>query len=182
MSAALKFPAPTTLEEFLDWERHQDFRYEWDGVQPIAMVGGTLRHSLIASRIEAALLRGLGNRPCTVFRSDARIATADGQRIRYPDVTVTCSPVPLDARNVPEPMVIFEVLSESTEATDFGIKRSEYAALPSVQRYVVLSSVEALAFVFARQSGFRTEEVADAIAIPELDLSIPLADIYAGLL
>ena len=29
-----------TLEEFLDWERGQELRYEFDGVQPVAMRGG----------------------------------------------------------------------------------------------------------------------------------------------
>jgi Uma2 family endonuclease len=182
MSAALKYPAPTSLEEFLAWERHQEIRYEWDGVQPIAMVGGTLRHSLIASQLESLLRAGLKGRPCTVFRSDAHIATAQRSRIRYPDVTVTCAPIPLDARAIPEPMILFEVLSESTEATDLGIKRAEYAALPWVQRYVVLSSDEALAFVFARGNAFRPEEVRDELRMPELDLSIPLGAVYEGLL
>ena len=37
MSASLK---PLTLEEFLDWERSQQERYEFDGIQPVAMTGG----------------------------------------------------------------------------------------------------------------------------------------------
>ena len=38
MSASLK---PLTLDEFLDWERSQELRYEFDGIQPIAMTGGS---------------------------------------------------------------------------------------------------------------------------------------------
>jgi len=57
MRAALKRLPPTTLAAFLDWERRQELRYEGDGVQPIAMVGGTLGHSLPASRLAAAPAR-----------------------------------------------------------------------------------------------------------------------------
>jgi hypothetical protein len=38
MSASLK---PLTLDEFLDWERAQPERYEFDGIQPVAMTGGS---------------------------------------------------------------------------------------------------------------------------------------------
>ena len=39
MSASLK---PLTFEEFLDWERSQPLRYEFDGIQPVAMTGATI--------------------------------------------------------------------------------------------------------------------------------------------
>jgi len=37
MSASLK---PLTVDEFLDWERAQQLRYEFDGIQPVAMTSG----------------------------------------------------------------------------------------------------------------------------------------------
>ena len=40
MSASLR---PLTLGEFLAWESEQDGRYEFDGIQPVAMTGGRLR-------------------------------------------------------------------------------------------------------------------------------------------
>ena len=46
MSAALK---PLTLAEFLAWERAQPERYEFDGVQPVAMTGGSRAHSRIGA-------------------------------------------------------------------------------------------------------------------------------------
>ena len=36
-----------TLAEFLAWEERQELRYEFDGMQPVAMTGGTLRHEAI---------------------------------------------------------------------------------------------------------------------------------------
>lgn len=182
MSAVLKSLPPTTLAEFLDWERGQELRYEWDGVQPIAMVGGTLAHSLLASRLAAAIEGRLGDRRCTVFRSDAKILTERGERVRYPDLVVTCAPIRAADTVVPEPLLIVEVLSESTAGVDLGIKRAEYAALPSLLRYVVLSNEAVVAFVFSAANGFRGEEVRDVLDLPELGASVPLAPLYAGLL
>jgi Uma2 family endonuclease len=182
MSAALKLLPPTTLAEFLEWERGQELRYEWDGVQPIAMVGGTLGHSLLASRLAGAIEAAAGRRGCTVLRSDVKVLTERGERVRYPDLVVTCSPIRAAETTVPAPVVIVEVLSESTAGVDLGIKRAEYAALPSLRRYVVLSNEAVLAFVFTEANGFRGEEVRDALDLPELGLSVPLPPLYAGLL
>jgi Uma2 family endonuclease len=52
MSASLK---PLTLGEFLDWERAQEPRYEFDGIQPVAMTGGSRPHSRVGTRLLTAL-------------------------------------------------------------------------------------------------------------------------------
>ena len=65
MSAALQPRPPATLAEFLDWERSQAVRYEWDGVQPVAMVGGSFAHTEVASRLYDALRPALRGGPCT---------------------------------------------------------------------------------------------------------------------
>jgi Uma2 family endonuclease len=182
MSAALTLSPPTTLAAFLDWERGQELRYEWDGVQPIAMVGGTFVHSELATRLSDALRSALRGGGCTVVRADVKVLTERGDRVRYPDLVVTCSPIRAADTAVPDPVLIVEVLSESTAGVDLGIKRAEYAALPSLRRYVVLSNEAALAFVFTAANGFRGEEVREVLDLPELGVSLPLAPLYAGLL
>lgn len=181
MSAALDMTPPATLEEFLDWERFQDLRYEWDGVQPIAMTGGTLRHEEMGNRLYDALRARLRGGPCSVFRTNAAVATASGTRRRYPDLIVTCSPFQGSDRAVPEPVLIIEILSDSTTALDRGIKRAEYMALPSLQRYVMLVQDEPLALVCARDDDFRERRVRDAVHLPGFDLSMPLAELHGGL-
>lgn len=182
MSAALRLLSPTTLAEFLDWERGQELRCEWDGVQPIAMVGGTIGPSMLASRLSAAIEGAAGRGGCTVLRSDVKVLTERGDRVRYPDLVVTCSPIRATDTAVPDPVLIVEVLSESTAGVDLGVKRAEYAALPSLRRHVVLSSEAVIAFVFSAANGFRGEDVRDVLDPPELGVSVPLAPLHAGLL
>lgn len=181
MSAALQPRPPATIDEFLDWERQQRIRYEWDGVQPVAMVGGSFAHTEIASRLYDALRPALRGGPCTVVRADLKVLTEHGSRARYPDLVVTCAPIRPGDSAVPEPLLIVEVLSETTAAADRGAKRAEYAALPSVERYAMLAQDEAAALVCDRAGGFEERAVRDVLDLPELGLSVPLAPLYEGL-
>lgn len=182
MSAALAFAPPMTLQEFLDWEPRQDCHFEWDGIQPVAMVGGTYVHTELASRVNDVLRAALRGTSCRVIRADMRVMTADSSRVRYPDLVVTCSPLgPMD-RAVPEPVFILEVLSDTTTATDRGIKRQEYAALPSLQRYVMLVQDAPLALVCERAADFEERQERAALDFPEFGLRLPLAQLYDGLL
>jgi Uma2 family endonuclease len=181
MSAALQMQPPATLAEFLAWEGHQSVRYEWDGVQPVAMVGGSFAHTELASRLYDVLRPALRGGPCTVVRADLKVLTAQRSRARYPDLVVTCVPIRPGDAEVPEPLLIVEVLSETTAATDRGAKRAEYAALPSLRRYVMLAQEEPLALVCDRAEGFKERAVRDRLDLPELGLSVPLAPLCEGL-
>jgi Uma2 family endonuclease len=181
MSAALESRPPRTLAEFLDWEGHQSVRYEWDGVQPVAMVGGSFAHTEIASRLCDALRPALRGGPCAVVRADLKVLTERNSRARYPDLVATRASIRPGDSAVPEPLLIVEVLSETTAAADRGAKRAEYAALPSVARYVMLAEDEAVALVCDRAAGFEERAVRDVLALPELGLSVPLPPLYEGL-
>lgn len=182
MSAALQLRPPTTLDEFLAWEGYQDIRDEWDGVQPVAMVGGTFAHTELASRLYDILRPALRGGPCTVVRVALKIFTQQRTRVRYPDLAVTCAPLRPDDTEIPEPRLIFEILSESTRAVDRGVKCREYAALSSVTTYVMLAQYEALALVCERATGFAERPVTGALALPEFNLTIPLPELYQSLI
>jgi Uma2 family endonuclease len=181
MSAALECSPPVTLEEFLAWEEFQEVRHEWDGVQPFAMVGGSFLHSELATRLSDILRAALRGGPCTVVRADLRVYTAGRTRIRYPDLVVTCAPLAPGDREVRAPRLILEVLSESTTAIDRGVKRREYAALPSLDRYVMLAQEAPLALVCARTDGFVERAERRVLALPEFAVSVPIASLYEGL-
>jgi Uma2 family endonuclease len=167
------------LEEFLAWERRQELRYEFDGIQPVAMTGGTVAHSVIASNIVRALDDRL-REPCRVFRGDLKVVVAN--RVRYPDAIVSCAPVPDDTDIVPEPVVVFEVLSASTALVDRNVKAAEYQATASIQRYVILEQTKAEATVLARSGATWTEErlvgTGAMLVMPEVAVSVPLAELY----
>ena len=85
---------------------------------------------------------------------------------------------------IPEPVVVFEVISASTAATDRIEKNEEYRLTPSIRRYVMLEQTRRAATVFERAGDAWTGHVltGDAVlAMPEIGVELPLADAYAGI-
>lgn len=166
-------------DEFLAWERRQELRYEFDGVQPVATTGGTIAHSVIATNIVRALDDRLAA-PCRVFRGDRKIVAAN--RVRYPDGVITCAPVPDDMDIVPEPLIVFEVPSSSTAVIDRNVKAAEYYATPSIRRYVVIEQTKAEVTVLEPAGDAWTEATlagpAAVLALPEVVVQVALTEFY----
>jgi Uma2 family endonuclease len=180
MSASLR--KPMTLAEFLAWEEEQELRWELDGLEPVAMTGGTSAHEIIGDNIRFALRNRLASSPCRVRGPTLKIEVAG--RIRYPDAFVVCTPVPPKATVVRDPVVVFEVLSDSTSRTDRIEKLREYGAAPSIQRYIILEQDAIAAMVFVRKG---TDLVADTLTagdtlrMPEIGVEVPMAEFYIGI-
>jgi Uma2 family endonuclease len=173
---------PMSLEAFLEWERRQELRYEFDGIRAVAMNGGTIAHSEIGTNIVEALRRRLRGGPWRAFRGDLKVIVSG--RVRYPDAIVTCSPVANNVDIVPDPVVVFEVLSPSTAGVDRIVKNAEYEAAKSIRHYVMLEQAAIAATVFSREgTEWRGRLVrADAVlAFPELAIEVPLREFYDGL-
>ncbi len=180
MTAALR--KPMTLAEFLEWEEQQELRYEFDGIQIVAMTGGTAAHSAIQRNVAVAVGGRLRGRPRQFYGNDLKIET--GSSIRYPDGFVVCSPVPRRTKLVRDPVVIFEVLSDSTARIDMTTKNREYANIPSVRRYVVLLQEEIGATVFERTTDDWVGHLLGADAVlrmPEIGIEVPLVEFYEGI-
>ena len=180
MNVALRHPM--SLETFLAWEERQELRHEFDGFRPVAMTGGTLAHATIQSNLAISVGGRLRGTPCRFLGSDIKILTATTSR--YPDGLVFCTQASNDSTVVPDPVVIFEVLSRSTASTDHITKNREYAALPSVRRYVMLEQERIGATVFTRTGDDWVGHILadDAVlAMPEIGIEVPLAELYDGL-
>ena len=173
---------PMTVADFLAWEEQQELRYEFDGSEPVAMTGTTAAHALIQHNLHVSMGSRLRGRPCRYIGNDLKIEVA--RSIRYPDGFVICSPVDLSVTVAPDPVVIFEVLSDSTTRTDVITKNREYAATASVQRYVLLSQHEISATMFERIDGDWVGHLLTGDAIlrmPQIGIELPLAELYEGL-
>jgi len=178
MSAVLQ--RPMSVAEFLAWEEKQELRYEFDGFQPVAMTGGTLVHETICGTLRALLYQRLRGKPCRPWGPTTKIEVQG--RIRYPDAHVNCTEFDPGATIVPEPVVIFEVLSPGTSRTDRIEKLREYQATASIQRYVILEQDGIAATVFSRMGGdwiARALTDRDVLQMPEIGIELSLSEIYA---
>lgn len=173
-------------EDFLLGEDGAPQKHEYLNGVVYAMAGGTIRHARISGNIFGALSVGLRGKRCQPFNSDllTRVRQGDDLRFYYPDVSVVCESNALDERYQDKPVVIFEVLSESTARLDRGEKREAYLTIPSL-RVLVLVETDTLAVTLWRRTGASwTQEhasaPADVLAFPEIECELPLAEIYEG--
>ena len=82
-----------------------------------------------------------------------------------------------------DPVIVFEVLSDSTSRTDRIVKLREYGATPSIQLYVILEQNAIGAIVFARKGDdllIETMIEGDTLCLPEIGIEIPMAELYEG--
>ena len=137
------------------WEERQGLRYEFDGVEPVAMTGGTVGHcAQFPGKLQQSLVWGKAEgkeETCRFGRATSR----SGKSLTTTFVTRTawsCTLAHPDpaAKVVRDPVVIFEVLSPSTAAKDRIVKAREYQATPSVKRYVMLEQERIGATVHVR--------------------------------
>ena len=183
MNVALRMPA-MSRDEFLDWAEAREGRYEFDGFEPVGMVGGSRNHSHITLNIHVALRSRLRGSPCDSLGPDMGIATV-GDSVRFPDALVTCTNFPGNARLAPEVTVVFEVVSPGSVRVDRIVKLREYQAVASIRRYVIVEQdLAGLSVYFRQHEGDAWTAVAltdeDVLALPEIGIEVPVAEFYEG--
>jgi Uma2 family endonuclease len=135
-----------TYADYLAAEAASEIRHEYLRGEVYAMAGGTPSHARLAMAIGVALSNALSGRPCSVFGSDLRVRISATDLSTYPDISVVCGKLEhdeIDPDAATNPILIIEVLSDSTEAYDRGQKFAHYRQIPSLREYVLASQHEA---------------------------------------
>lgn len=184
MNVTLRTPR-MTREQFLDWVERQETPYEFDGFEPVAMTGGSLGHNLICHNIYDALRSRLRNTDWTAIGPDVAVATV-ASAVRFPDVVVTARKLPTGEKLAPAPVVIFEVVSPTTTRIDRIVKVREYAAVPSVRRYILVEDLTVGLTVLARSDASQpwlatAVGPGESLDLPEIGLEVPVDEFYWGL-
>jgi Uma2 family endonuclease len=173
-----------TYEEYLALEQTSAEKHEFVDGLVVAMAGGTLEHARLQARLIGELTRLLGDRPCVVYSADGRVRVQATNRSTYPDLTVVCGDTETasdDANAITNPILIVEVLSESTERDDRGAKFAHYRRLPSLQEYVLVSQDAPRVEVFRRAEQmwtFREAVEGEEIELGSLGVTLSVDSIY----
>jgi Uma2 family endonuclease len=152
--------ARMSYAEYVAAEAKGDQRHEFLSGEVFAMAGGTPEHGALA----AAMIRELGialrGKPCRVYSSDVRVRVEATGFTSYPDASVVCGRLETDGVDrdaMVNPVLVVEVLSESTEAYDRGAKAAHYRRVASLREYVLLAQDEARVEVYRRNEQGRFE-------------------------
>jgi Uma2 family endonuclease len=180
---AKKYLSPA---EYLAREDAAEFRSEYRDGEIFAMAGGSFDHNRIAGNLFERLRANLKGKPCEVFMSDVKVWIDVAQSFTYPDLVVVCGgPRPYEGRKdiVTNPLVLIEVLSESTKNYDRVEKFDLYRSLPSLREYIVVNQYAVEIHQFYREAPFRwvlTEyrELDNVLKFSSFDFQISVRDIY----
>ena len=131
-----------TIDDFVAFDDGTDTRYELHGGQIVAMAPATLVHNELVARLVPILGAGL-NAPCRVL-AEAGITIRDRAESYYQaDLVVTCEERKPRQLWVEAPVVVVEVLSPSTTATDFDRKLPDYRRIASLRHILLVDSERA---------------------------------------
>lgn len=178
-----------TPEEYLAWEERQIERHEYLHGVLRSMSGGSWRHALICNNIAGEVRTHLKGTPCRSFSQSHRVEIEAGDAYLYPDVAIVCEE-PLFGKQeaLQNPVVIFEVLSPSTERYDRAQKFRRYQTLQSLREYILVYQDIAQVEVFRRGNEgawsiitYTLLEGLDAsLEIESAGIFLPLREVYEG--
>lgn len=171
-------------EDYLAGEWKAKRRHEYIAGRVYAMAGGKTSHSAVKIALTTALAYRLRGKRCQAFDSDTkvRIRRPDGLRFYYPDAMIVCQSNPGDEVYQDQPVVLAEVLSQSTRLFDEGAKRDDYLSIPSLSTYLLVETTLPRVTVYEREGDRFVPCVYDGLdaVIPLISagISLPVAELY----
>jgi Uma2 family endonuclease len=174
-----------TEEQYLAIDRAAEFRSEFLDGEMIAMSGASLVHNRLQGNIYAEVRTALRGGNCEALNSDLRIRVS-ARMYTYADISVVCGkPVLADERQdiLLNPIVIFEILSPSTEKYDRGVKFQHYRTIDSLKGYILVAH-DAVRVEHYTRGDDNTwtlrdhQTLEEELKIASIGVSLPLSRIY----
>lgn len=175
-----------SVEEYLAMEAASVQRHEFFKGEIFAMSGGSIDHGAIAVNWTSEIRSKTKGSGCRGFNSDVKVHIESENAFVYPDASIVCGEIELyEEKNhtILNPIVIIEVLSDSTEAYDRGFKFHKYQKIPSLKEYIITSQTSPNVEVYRKeQDGWtsyqRYSKPDEDVVIKSLGISVPMSEIY----
>jgi Uma2 family endonuclease len=173
------------VDEFLVWAEEQAGRYELLNGVVHAMTPERAIHAETKGAIHVALVSAIRSRglPCYAL-PDGMTVRIDDTTAHEPDALVYGGPkLPPSALEVPDPVIVVEVLSPASRQIDASLKLAGYFRVASVVHYLIVDPDRPL--IIHHQRGddgvILTRIVTDGVvSLDPPGLALDLADIYGA--
>lgn len=170
-----------TLEEYLAFCETHEGRFEFVSGEIIEMSGESVTANQIAGNIHFYLRGRLEDKPYIFVQNAVKLQVKEGKVFRIPDFLLF-KESGNKFKYATEPVLIVEVLSESTAKIDKTTKLNEYRLLPSLQYYLIVEQESCLIEMYIRE-GERWyvefyDKLDEAISLPYFGVEIPVNTIY----
>ena len=177
-----------TMEDYLAMEDEATEKHEYYNGKIVKMPGASTIHNIIAVNIATQLSNELDKKSKEYFvlNSDTRIHIPKLNYFVYPDAVVVCEKIehyPASTTVITNPLLIVEVLSESTEEYDRGEKFHNYKRIAAFKEYVLVVQKMPLVTTSYRikpatWEDTEAEGLESSIFLRSLDVSLDLKKIY----
>jgi len=180
-------PTPhPSAQDYLAWERRQETRHEFLDGEIFAMTGASRKHNLVCGNIFSALHTQLRGKPCEVYSNNMRVKVSETGMCTYPDIVAACTQPEFEDAEVDtllNPVLIVEVLSDSTERYDRGTKFLHYRTLASLRDYLLVAQDGCRVEHYVRQDGNRWllseyQDLETTIPFVSLDCTLLVGNMY----
>ncbi len=179
-------PRRYSPEEYLAIEVDSAERHEFRNGEIILMAGALPNHNRITLNIGGFLNFASRGKPYQVFAADQRLWIPAHQIYTYPDVTVIQGDLALkEGRRdtLLNPVLIVEVLSDSTAAYDRGDKFEAYRSIPEFQEYLLVSQSSQRIEHYVKRSpkkwDFQAYDETDMmVQLETIGVELAIVDIY----
>jgi Uma2 family endonuclease len=172
-----------TVADYVSLQRGIEVKLEYFDGDIYLMAGYSAGHYRISRNVLRLFEAALAASSCEAFGSDMRVNTPSGL-YTYPDGSVICGPkVSGAAETLSNPIVIVEVLSDSTRNYDRGEKFDLYRSIPALRHYLLIEQNFHHVEHRRLESEWSTEIVDSPDGIVHLDnvgVDLPMAAIYEG--
>jgi len=179
-----------SVEEYFELEETAEYKSEYHDGEIIPMTGGTTNHNKIALNFCYNFKFTTKGKNYEIYINDVRLSISHQRRYTYPDIMIIKDKPIYEGdkeTTVTNPLIIIEVLSNSTENYDRGEKFKSYRAINSFQEYILIDqynfSVEQ--FIKESENEWRFKEYLgenQILKLGKIDFELSFSDIYEGVI
>jgi Uma2 family endonuclease len=173
-----------SLEEYIQHELHAERRSEFINGQLYPMPGEKAINNKIAFLLSIILYNWLNENGYEIFNHDIKVSIPNENKYYYPDVFAT-KETPTQANDYikSEPEIIIEVVSPSSQVSDYVDKYIDYTKIPSLQYYVIVEPETLLITVYQRGDAntweiFKYTKKEEMVNLDKLGISFLMSDVY----
>jgi Uma2 family endonuclease len=189
---AAPVPEYMTRDEFLEFQEQSAIPYEYVNGIIRQISGPSIAHCRLTQNLFDAVRTRLRGSPCEAFCAGLQLNLTLGaaahvtdrredEIVYKPDLFVVCDTRGWGKNWVPNPKLVVEVLSPSTQYIDRREKLVNYSRTPSLEEYVIVAQNRVEIAVHRRAQNWVGELVSGPRGVAELrslGLAVPMAEIY----
>jgi Uma2 family endonuclease len=177
-----------TLEEYFELDKNAEGNFEYYNGEIFEMSGVSPKHATIEMNLAEIISPQSRNKGCRAFPANLRIGVPALPTYRYPDLSVVCGEAVFEEigglQCLVNPVLIVEVLSESTASYDQGEKFRLYKSIETFREYLLVSQDEKIITHYLKHNDrfwLQSDYFAgESLHITSLDFELAVDELYRG--